>query len=190
MSNSYLLTSIPSFRSLIYAGVVTSVVVVFTAGVASAASPRRRRAERASTRVHHPHSAHSSLTIHELRLVDATGKARMILSTEGGHPTINMLDVRGRVLMSAFLDSHGLGSIQLTNPVDGYPQAAFALDDKGAHVKFDREGGASSYIFLNNRGESGAVFLDTQGRRRLDLLVRVDGQTTIERLDDAGKPYQ
>jgi hypothetical protein len=61
--------------------------------------------------------------------------------------------------------------------------ATLAIDDKGTHVKFDRPGGASSYLFLNNIGESGVVFLDANGARKLDILVTAAGKTEVHRYD-------
>ncbi|MGA7631087.1 MAG: hypothetical protein WCB11_09990 [Terriglobales bacterium] len=62
------------------------------------------------------------------------------------------------------------------------------MDDKGTHVKFDRPGGASSYLFLNNAGESGVVFVDANGVRRLNVLVELDNDAKIERFGSDGKP--
>jgi hypothetical protein len=55
-------------------------------------------------------------------------------------------------------------------------------------VKFDRPGGASSYLFLNNAGESGVVFVDANGVRRLNVLVGPDNDAKIERFGSDGKP--
>jgi hypothetical protein len=41
---------------------------------------------------------------------------------------------------------------------------------------------------LNNAGESGVVLIDNRGKRRLNMLVKEDGSSTIERFDDQGKP--
>ncbi|WP_323992108.1 hypothetical protein [Nguyenibacter sp. L1] len=76
----------------------------------------------------------------------------------------------------------------LSNPDPTWPSAALAIDDKGAHVKFDRPGGASSYLFLNNAGGSGMVLIDAAGKRRIGMTVTPDGKTKVERLGDDGKP--
>ena len=52
----------------------------------------------------------------------------------------------------------------------------------------DRPGGASSYLFLNNAGESGVVFVDANGVRRLNVLVGPDNDAKIERFGSDGKP--
>ncbi len=189
MSISGVILAIPSLRSCGLAALLTSVVLVLTAGVAFAASSRSQPGTPPHRQAHHQVCTHSSLTTHELRLVDSTGTTRMILSARTGNPALTMLDLHGRVLLSASLDAQGFGSVRLTNPIAGLPQATLALDDKGAHVKFDREGGASSYLFLNNQGESGAVFLDVQGKRRLNLLVMPDGKSVLERFDDQGEQH-
>lgn len=62
------------------------------------------------------------------------------------------------------------------------------LDAADPHVKFDRPGGASSYLFLNNAGTSGVVLIDAKGHRRLQALTDADGSTRIEQLDDEGRP--
>jgi hypothetical protein len=62
------------------------------------------------------------------------------------------------------------------------------VDNKGAHVKFDHPGGASSYIFLNNAGESGVVLVDSNGVRRLDVRAGPDDSAKIERFGPDGKP--
>jgi hypothetical protein len=128
------------------------------------------------------------LIAHEIRIVDEKGQVRLILSAKSGSPTINMLGTDGAIRFSASLDGAGYGSIKILNPAATGPVASLELDDKGAHVKFDRPGGGSSYLFLNNAGESGAVFLDTNGKRRLNLLVKQDGQAEIQRFDEQQKP--
>ncbi len=86
------------------------------------------------------------------------------------------------------LDTAGRPAVSLANPISGGPSATMEIDDKGAHVKFDRPGGASSYLFLNNAGGSGMVLIDPKGRRRLEATVASDGTSTITQLDEDGKP--
>jgi hypothetical protein len=73
----------------------------------------------------------------------------------------------------------------LMNP-DGGATASLAVDPKGAHVKFDRPGGASSYLFLNDEGVSGVVLFDKSGKRRYELLLNADSSVTTRRFDNAG----
>jgi len=103
----------------------------------------------------------------EIRMVDENGRTRLILSANSGLPVVSMFGADGEVRLSMSLDRADYGSIKITSPNPTGPVAALELDDKGAHVKFDRPGGASSYLFLNNAGQSGTVFLDANGRRRL-----------------------
>ncbi len=42
-------------------------------------------------------------------------------------------------------------------------------------MKFDRPGGGSSYLFLNDQGTSGIVLLDGTGKRRYSILVDAAG---------------
>ena len=124
----------------------------------------------------------------EIRIVDDTGRTRLVLSARSGQPVVSMLGADGSVRLSVALDKADYGAVKITNPNLKGPVAALAVDDKGAHVKFDRPGGASSYLFLNNAGESGTVFMDANGRRRLNLLVMPDGQSQIVRFDEQQKP--
>lgn len=124
----------------------------------------------------------------EVRIVDDQGKTRLILSAKTGLPVVTMLGSDGTVRLSMSLNQSDYGSIKIKNPNPAGPVAALELDDKGAHVKLDRPGGASSYLFLNNAGESGTVFLDANGKRRLNLLVTADGQAHITRFDEQQDP--
>ena len=65
---------------------------------------------------------------------------------------------------------------------------ALEVDDKGSHVKFDRPGGASAYVFLNNSGQSGIAFLDATGNGRFSIQVHANGDVTMQHLDDSGNP--
>lgn len=122
-----------------------------------AASPKAVSGHR-SMRHSHP-AAKRHLAVHEISIVDESGRVCMTLSAAKGTPSIRMFGPDGAERMTASLNASGYGSIQITNPNESSPVASLAVDDKGAHVKFDRPGGASSYLFLNNAGESGAVFL-------------------------------
>jgi hypothetical protein len=129
-----------------------------------------------------------TLIAQEIRLVDEKGQVRLLLSAIGGLPTINMLGKDGAIRLTASLDGTGYGSIKIANPIATAPGAALELDDKGAHVKFDRPGGGSAYLFLNNAGESGVVFVDTNDKRRLNLLVKQNGQAEIQRFNEEQQP--
>ncbi|MDF0488513.1 hypothetical protein PX554_10260 [Sphingomonas sp. H39-1-10] len=128
------------------------------------------------------------MTTQELRIVDAQGHPRILMSAKDGVPTIVLVGLDGKPGATVALDAANRPSVTLTNPDPALPSAALAIDDKGAHVKFDRPGGASSYLFLNNQGVSGVVLIDAAGRRRLDATVAADGTPTIERRDAAGAP--
>jgi len=151
-----------------------------------AASPKAASGHR-SMRHSHP-AVKRHLAAHEISIVDETGRVCMTLSAANGAPSIHMLGPDGAERMTASLNASGYGSIQITNPNESSPVASLAVDDKGAHVKFDRPGGASSYLFLNNAGESGAVFLNGSEKRSLDLLVTPTGATKVQRYDQPDKP--
>jgi hypothetical protein len=68
------------------------------------------------------------------------------------------------------------------------PTVVLEIDGKGAHVKFDRSGGASSYLFLSDAGASGIVLIDSRGVRRLNAIIAPDGAARIERFGPDGKP--
>ncbi|TPK78113.1 hypothetical protein [Mesorhizobium sp. B2-4-17] len=124
----------------------------------------------------------------EVRIVDAQGHPRILLSAWDGVPTIVLLNPDGKPAMTARTDASGRPAVTLANPLASGPGVVLEIDDKGAHVKFDRPGGASAYLFLNNQGGSGTVLIDTEGRRRLQATVSVDGDAKIEQLGPDGKP--
>jgi hypothetical protein len=124
----------------------------------------------------------------EVRIVDAQGTPRILLSANSGKPVLVMLRADGQTATKVALDEAGRPSVSLINPDANGPTATLAIDDKGAHVKFDRPGGASSYVFLNNAGGSGVVLIDTKGVRRLQATVDADGITQVERNDAGGLP--
>jgi hypothetical protein len=125
---------------------------------------------------------------HEVRIIDAEGRPRIILSAKDGVPVIELLGADGRIALTAKTDARGHSAVMLANPVASGPTAALEVDDKGAHVKFDRGGGASAYLFLNNEGVSGTVLIDAAGRRRLQANVAADGTPAIQLMDATGKP--
>jgi hypothetical protein len=155
-----------------------------------AASPIPASSQSASahTSMRHPHPmSKRHLTVREISIVDEAGRVCMTLSATKGAPSIHFFGPDGKERMTASLDSSGYGSIQIANPSVSSPVASLAVDDKGAHVKFDRLGGASSYLFLNNAGESGTVFLDSKGKRSLEILVTSSGETEIHRYDQPAR---
>lgn len=115
----------------------------------------------------------------ELQIVDSEGKARIRLSASGGMPSIELLKADGAGAASLKLNGDGRPSLALSNVESNGPMVTLEIDDKGAHIKFDREGGASTYLFLNNAGGSGVVFYDAEGERRLSLVVADDGKISI-----------
>jgi hypothetical protein len=121
----------------------------------------------------------------ELIIVDAQGRARLRFSAASKVPTFQMLTDKGAVGLEVSMDESNHPSISLLNP-DGGSTASLAVDDKGAHVKFDRPGGATSYLFLNDEGVSGIVLADKSGKRRYELLLSADSSVTTRRFDDAG----
>jgi hypothetical protein len=124
----------------------------------------------------------------EIRIVDEQGHSRLLLSAKGGIPKIQLLRPDGEPGGEVSLDAGGRPAVKLANPDLKGPTASLEIDDKGAHVKFDRPGGASSYLFLNNAGESGVVLLDPLGIRRLNAIVGSDGAARIERFGPDGQP--
>ena len=129
----------------------------------------------------------TNLIAHQLTLVDETGQPKLRLSATSGTPSVELLGKSGEVALTVTLDAAGHPAITLNNP-DGGSTAALAVDPKGAHVKFDRPGGASSYLFLNDEGVSGIVLLDRTGQRRYEVLVNTDGSVTTKTLQADDKP--
>ncbi|SFK05726.1 hypothetical protein SAMN03159338_3160 [Sphingomonas sp. NFR04] len=120
------------------------------------------------------------VTTSEIRVVDAAGTPRILLSAAGDGPAIVLIGRDTKPAAAIALDSADRPSVKLANPSPGGPVAAIEIDDKGAHVKFDRAGGASSYLFLNNGGTSGVVLIDAKGVRQAAILVGADGKVTLE----------
>ncbi|MGN8000474.1 hypothetical protein ACTJKY_16070 [Sphingomonas sp. 22176] len=129
------------------------------------------------------HTPPPPIVTSEVRIVDAAGAPRILMSAAKGTPSIVLTGRDAKPAVTVQLDEQGRPSVKLANPVAGGPTAAIEIDDKGAHVKFDREGGASSYLFLNNAGVSGMVLIDSQGVRRVSVLVAADGKVTIDGLN-------
>lgn len=96
------------------------------------------------------------LSSQELRITDAAGVTRMVLSAREGLPAITLF-----------------------NPDPAGPSARFELDAKGAHLKFDRPGGASAYLFLNAEGASGVVLIGADGVTRGSVVMAADGSLTL-----------
>lgn len=124
----------------------------------------------------------------ELQVVDDQGRARLVLSAKSGEPSIVLMRPNGQPGAQVALDAAGRPSVKLANPDLAAPSAAIEIDDKGAHVKFDRPGGASSYLFLNNAGGSGVVLIGPDGKRKLDVLVDAKGALSIIKFGPDGKP--
>lgn len=135
-----------------------------------------------------PGSCHPPLVSEEIRIVDPEGRTRLLLSAAGGAPTVAFLDDDGAVGLRLALDAAGRPSAVLANPRSDGPSAQLEIDDKGAHVKFDRPGGGSAYLFLSNAGSAGVVLVDNQGTRRLAVTLSASGEPRLERFDDQGRP--
>jgi hypothetical protein len=124
----------------------------------------------------------------EIKIVDSQDHPRIIMSARSGNPVIQLLETNGAIGMEVLLDSTGRPAVKLANPDSKGPTAVLEVDDKGTHVLFDRPGGASSYLFLNNAGASGVVLVDSNGVRRLDVLVGSDNNVKMEQFGADGKP--
>ncbi len=123
----------------------------------------------------------------EIQLVDSQGRPRLLMSVKSGTPVVRLLQDNGASGIEMLLNEKGYPVVKLGNPEPNGPVAALQVDDKGAHVKLDHPGNASSYLFLNNAGESGVVFVDGNGLRRLDALVKAGSDARIERFGSDGK---
>jgi hypothetical protein len=126
----------------------------------------------------------AAITTQELRIVDAQGHPRLILSAEGGLPSIILLRQNGTRGATVTLDQADRPSLLLANPDPSGPTAVLEIDDKGTHLKLDRPGGASSYLFLNNMGGSGIVLSDEDSKRRASAVLAPDGSLVLEGIGD------
>jgi hypothetical protein len=124
----------------------------------------------------------------EITIVDGDGHPRLLLSAKSGSPTIKMLQTNGQSSFEVALDSAGRPAMKLSNPDAAGPTATLEVVETGTHVKFIRPTGGTSYLFLNNAGGSGVVLIDTNGVRRIVMLVTADGTVKIERFGPDGKP--
>ncbi len=130
--------------------------------------------------------ANATVVTQEIRIVDAQGRVRMLLSAANGAPEIVLMRENGAPSARMSLTPDGRPAITLINPAAG-PSAALEIDDKGAHLKFDGVGGSSSYVFLSNVGTSGLVLIDPKATRRLSAIVTPEGEGKLEVLDATGK---
>lgn len=124
----------------------------------------------------------------ELRIVDAQGRPRMLLSALNGVPEIVLLREDGSTGARVALDAAGRPALTLFNPLAAGPHATVEIDDKGAHLLLERPGGASSYLFLNDAGGSGVVLIAADGQRRLSATLAADGSSRIEHAEDFHAP--
>jgi hypothetical protein len=124
----------------------------------------------------------------EIKIVDSQGQPRIVMSARSGNPVIQLFETNGAIGMEVLLDSTGRPAVKLANPDLKGPTAVLEVDDKGTHVLFDRPGGASSYLFLNNAGASGVVLVDSNGMRRFAVLVGSDNNVKMEQFGADGKP--
>jgi hypothetical protein len=115
----------------------------------------------------------------EIQVIDDEGNPRIVLSVKSGNPAIELRQANGSSSVSIALDTVGRPSLKLHSPAPGGLMASIEIDQKGAHIKFDRSGGGSSYLFLNNVGGSGMVLIDAHGVRRLEALAAADGPARI-----------
>lgn len=136
-----------------------------------------------SRRIAASHSFTIPTRIRELNIVDEHGRVCMTLSASDQIPAVDLLDSSGEKRITMSVDKRGYGAVRLSNPNLSGPVVSVEIDDKGAHVKFDRPGGAASYLFLNNSGGSGVVLIDSKGLRRLDMMVDPSGETKFRRYD-------
>ena len=128
-----------------------------------------------------------SVVTEEIQIIDDQGNLRIALSAKSGKPAIALMKTNGDSSVMITLDEAGRPALRLRNFDPVGLEAVIEIDEKGAHVKLDRPGGASSYLFLNNAGGSGVVLIDAQGVRRLEALVLPDGAPRIARFEPNAK---
>jgi len=123
----------------------------------------------------------------EISIVDAAGQPRLVLSAASGVPSIQLLSPKGVASATVALDPEGRPRIALSSPDAAQPTVSVEVDDKGAHARFDRPAGGSSYLFLNNAGVSGLVLIDTHNVRRAEVILGPDGEPQVRRYDAQGR---
>ena len=130
---------------------------------------------------------HSNISAQTLSIVDGNGRPRLVMSVEKGLPMLAILREDGNAAMTMGTDADGRPQISLANPNPSGPRAVFELDPKGAHLRFERPGGASAYMFLNDQGGSGVVLIDQAGARRFHATLAADGSVSTDGVADLGK---
>jgi hypothetical protein len=170
----------PVFATLALSLIVTSGILIGPQSNSGDIKPTPNRSAMAEQ--------NTPLNTRELRIVDASGTPRIVLTAETGQAAFRVLGDDGTAIVSIALDSGGHASLKLSNPDAKLPTASIEIDDKGAHVKFDKPGSASSYLFLNNAGESGVVLIDKSGARRLAILLPTNGDAVVQRFGSSGRP--
>ena len=107
-----------------------------------------------------------------------------MLSARSETSTIPLFRAVGSIGMKLSLDADGRGSVRLSNPNKTDPAAGLEIADKGSHIRLERPGGASGYLFVN---DAGVVPLDRQCRRKLALVAPANGEAIVQRFDSDGK---
>lgn len=129
-----------------------------------------------------------ALVAEEIHIVDAARQPRLVLSAQGGTPQVTLLGPDGATAMLLSLDADGHPSVRLSNPVAQGATARLEVDAKGAHVRFDGQGGAAAYLFLSNAGAQGVVLGDASGVRRFSAVVMPDGAVQVQQDGAASQP--
>lgn len=83
----------------------------------------------------------------EVQIVDSGGHIRMVLASPAEGPSVRLLSSDGQPRATVALDGAGRPNLKLASPEPSQPGAALEIGDKGAHVRFERPAGGSSYLF-------------------------------------------
>ena len=116
--------------------------------------------------------------------MDDQGRTRIVLSAKAAVPGISLLREDGQAAASLTVSNTGHAALNLHAVGSDHPAAVIEIDPKGTHVKFTHPSGATTYFFRNNEGVSGLVMQDTTGKRRINIMVPVEGPVQFQPLDE------
>ncbi|MBM3945144.1 MAG: hypothetical protein FJ317_06605 [SAR202 cluster bacterium] len=113
-----------------------------------------------------------SIQTRRLEIVDDTGAARIVLSTEGQRPSVALADGAGQIRAWLFLRDDGTPNLILIN------RPRFILMDHNGEIR--------ALHSLNGTGAPVLSHVDAQGEVRATLRLDADGNATIDLFDATG----
>jgi len=128
------------------------------------------------------------LTAQEIRLVDASGRTRALLSLLRGRPRLIMTDQNGEFRVELGMDADGLPNLTLRDR-NGRARTFLALtsQDQPTLRCADEKGGTRIRLDLRPTGDPALIMQDQAGRDRLALWQEA-GELGLALADTSGRP--